>query len=87
MHHRTVIVFNLVVRDNVESVLVEVVGGASLNQIKSDLNVVIAFRGRLHVVEANGVDELVNDCVKPEAANLEVVRLQVQNLATTSSAD
>lgn len=77
MHHRAVIVFNLVVGDSLESVFVEVVGGASLNQIKSDLNVVIAFRSRLHVVKANGVDELVNDSVQPEAANFEVVRLQV----------
>lgn len=87
MHDRAVIVFHLVVSDSLESIFVEVVGGASLNQVESDLNVLVAFRCRLHVVEANGMDELMHDGVEAEAADFEVVGLQVEDLPATSSSN
>lgn len=72
-------------RDDVGAVSVEVVLCSTLNLVKLDSNKVIAVGGRLHVVKAESVKELVNDCVEAEAASFNSVRLQVQELLAATS--
>lgn len=64
----------------------EVIFSSSLNLIPHNFDVFVALRGGLHVIEADGVHELVNDRVKAEAADFQSCAWrEVQELFTSSA--
>lgn len=80
VHCGSVIVVNAVVCDDVSRIYAEVVGGASLNVVPDDVDPLVSFRRRLHVIKSDGVEEFVHNREKTEAPGLQALvagRLEV----------
>lgn len=88
VHCRSVIVVNAVVCDDICRVRVEVVGGASLNVVPDDVDPLVSFRRRLHVIKSDCVEEFVHDREEAEAPGLQALVvgcLEVQDLLAGST--
>lgn len=82
MHNAGHIVQLSEIADAIGIVFVKVVFCSWSQMFEGNSNKVIALGSALHVVEAQSVEELVDDCSKSEAACFDGVRLKVDSLAT-----
>lgn len=70
----TVIVLNVVVSDHIVSIEIEIVNSSRLDIVVLNPHIFVTVRSRLHVIKAQCVQKLVDDCEEAEAADFDVVR-------------
>lgn len=80
MHHAGHIIKLPKVADSIGLVFVKVTLCASLNVLPCDAHEIVTFRCALHMIEAQCVQEFVNDRSQSEAAFLGLVQLKIDLL-------
>lgn len=80
MHHAADVVGNVEVTDFAGRSQAEAVDTLGADVLPINSNVIVSVEGVLHVVEAERVHELVNDCEEPKAARFDGMRLEANAL-------
>lgn len=87
MHHRPVVILDVIICYDVSSISVEVAFCPVLNFIPNDFDVFIALGCWLHVKKSNRMKKLMNNGVETKASRFPGERLQIQELSSTNAPD